>query len=139
VILLLASGLLTAAGCGGPEFHPVRGTVTLDGTALPEASVTFIPESEEGTWGVATTDAEGKFTVRTGEQEGLLAGTYEVRITTYVAGNDQEDPPIPPVPEKVPEKYNARTTLKEEVKPGENDFQFDLSSEGEITQPAMGE
>ena len=32
-------------------------------------------------------------------------------------------------------KYNRETELIREVKPGENEFDFDLDSDGEIFQP----
>jgi hypothetical protein len=133
---LLAAVLLLAGGCGGgPERHPVRGTVTLDGAPLPEARVTFVAEKEGGPWGAARTDAQGKYTIRAGENQGLPVGNYKVRVSTYQDGNPQPDPPIPSVPERVPMEYNRRTTLTREVKPGENVFPLELESGGEIFQP----
>jgi len=132
----LVSALLPAAGCGGgPAYHPVRGTVTLDGDPLPEANVTFRPEQEDGPWGIGRTDEKGQYTIRAGQEEGLPAGDYEVRVSTYMGGNPQPDPPIPPVPERVPAEYNVHTTLTREVKPGENAFPLELESGGEIFQP----
>lgn len=132
---LLAAVLLTAGCGGGPERHPVRGTVTLDGDPLPEANVTFIAEKQGGPWGIGRTDAQGNYTIRAGEYEGLPVGEYRVRVSTYVSGNPQPDPPIPPVPERVPVEYNRHTTLTREVKPGENVFPLELESGGEIFQP----
>jgi len=133
---LLAAVLLLAAGCGGgPERHPVGGTVTLDGDPLPEANVTFIAEKEGGPWGAGRTDAQGNYTIRAGEDEGLQVGKYKVRVSTYQDGNPQPDPPIPSVPERVPVEYNRHTTLEREVKPGENVFPLELESGGEIFQP----
>jgi len=132
----LLAALLLAAGCGGgPERHPVRGTVTLDGAPLPEANVTFIAETEGGPWGIARTDAQGNYTICAGEDEGLPVGKYKVRVSTYQDGNPQPDPPIPSVPERVPMEYNRHTTLTREVKPGENVFPLELKSGGEIFQP----
>jgi len=135
LVLGSALGLLMAAGCGGPEFHPVSGTVTLDDEPLADANVTFRPASEEGQWGIADTDVQGRYTIISDEKTGLPEGQYEVAISTYVDGNDQPDPPIPAVPERVPMRYNARTTLEFEVKPGENTADFELSSDGQIYNP----
>ena len=129
------AGLLLTAGCGGPAYYPVQGTITLDDDPLPEASVTFRPESDDGSWGIANTDAQGQYTVTSDEHAGLLEGNYEVVISTYVDGNDQPDPPIPTVPERVPMRYNVHTTLKYEVKPSDNQANFDLDSDGDIYDP----
>lgn len=130
---LLAAAL---AGCGGPDYYPVTGKVTLDSQPLPNASITFMSESEDATAAFGWTDEEGNYQLECGLDElGTPAGTYRVHITTYQEGNDQDDPPIPPVPEKVPAEYNIQSKLTAEVKPEENVLNFELSSQGEIIQP----
>jgi hypothetical protein len=42
---------------------------------------------------------------------------------------------IEAAPELVPTKYNTKTTLKYEVKPGKNEINLDLDAQGEIIQP----
>ena len=130
--------VLLVSGCGGIEYFPVTGKVTLDGQPLPGAVVSFMPNDEQGVPSLGVTDGTGVYTLRqTAELVGAPAGKYTVRITTYREGKPEADPPILGAPERVPEQYNIRTTLKAEVKPGEegNDIPFELSSRGRIVRP----
>jgi hypothetical protein len=82
-VIPLCLALVLAAGCAKPGPRTVTGTVTLDGKALAEAHVEFVPRSDItlGSFG-AQTDAEGKFTVHLGGP-GLVAkaGRFVVLIT----------------------------------------------------------
>lgn len=129
--------VLLVSGCGGIEYFPVTGKVTLDGEPLPDAVVSFMPDDEQGVPSLGVTDGGGVYTLRqTAELVGAPAGKYTVRVTTYREGKPEADPPIPGVPEKVSAEYNVRTTLNAEVKPEENAIGFELSSRGPIVQPA---
>lgn len=62
-----------------------------------------------------------------------------MRITTGQQGSDDREEVIPAVPERVPMRYN-RDALENpemlvEIKPGTNQFEFELTSDGEILQP----
>lgn len=84
VLLLMAS-----AGCGeaGPELLPASGVVTLKSKPLAGATVTFIPEGK-GSLGMAITDDEGKFDIKSGAKRGVVAGTSAVTVTLPAgAGN----------------------------------------------------
>ena len=119
---------LALSGCSDTH-QPVTGKVTLDGSPLPDAIVSFMPESEEGIPCFGTTDDEGKYAMQESrDANGAPVGQYVVRITTYREGKPEADPPIPRVREKVPAKYNRDTELAAEVKPGENVFDFELES-----------
>lgn len=138
VNLFVGCAFLTAAvaGCGGPDNYPVTGKVTLDSQALPNASITFVSESEDATAAYGWTDEQGNYALESGlNEQGMPVGTYRVYITTYQEGNDQDDPPIPPVPERVPAEYNIQSKLTAEIKPEDNVLNFELSSGGEIIQP----
>jgi len=128
-ICLLTIGLpLALSGCGDAR-PSVTGKVTLDGSPLPDAIISFMPESEEGAPSFGRTDGQGNYTLQESQEAGGAAvGKYTVRITTYRDGQPEVDPPIPRVPEKVPPRYNLDTELTEEVKPGENVFNFPLTS-----------
>jgi len=119
---------LALSGCG--EAHPsVTGKVTLDGSPLADAIVSFMPENEEGIPAFGRTDREGHYTLHeSSEAGGAVVGKYTVRISTFREGQPDADPPIPPVKEKVPPRYNVETELAVEVKEGENVFDFDLES-----------
>ncbi|MFC1596434.1 carboxypeptidase regulatory-like domain-containing protein [Planctomycetota bacterium] len=130
--------VLTASGCCGDgiEYFPVTGQVTLDGKPLPDAVVSFMPDDEGGVASLGETDAKGVYALRqTADLNGAPVGKYTVRVTTYREGKPDADSPFPGVPEKVPARYNVRTTLSAEVEPKENSIGFELSSKGEIIQP----
>ena len=124
------------SGCGGPKSYPVRGTVTLDKKPLPGAFVSFVAEDDPEAPSLGTTDDQGRYVLEQGvDLPGARAGRYVVRITTFCEGNPEDEPPMPAVPEKVPARYNIRSDVVREVQPGENVFDFELTSQGEIVQP----
>lgn len=124
--------LVLAVGCnprpkGMPDLAPVKGTVTMDGTPLAKVDVTFFSEAG-GQVACGTTDDAGVYELRfSGKHMGAKIGPNTVRITT---------PPTPEVPgapvwkEKVPAKYNSKSELKADVKPGPapNTIDFELKS-----------
>jgi hypothetical protein len=118
-------------GCGGPaepEFQraAVRGTVTLDGEPVENGTVTFYPI--EGTVGPSAAQAiqQGKYELA--EEDGAVVGTnrVEVRATRKTGKKIEEGPPSPPGT-MVDEIVSARITEEQEVKAGENTFDFQLS------------
>lgn len=80
---LIATVVLVAAGCGGgvegPPLYPVTGTVTYQGSPLPGARVTFLPEGKGGV-AMGTTNSEGKFTLKTGAEAGVAAGNCKATV-----------------------------------------------------------
>ncbi|QDV49944.1 carboxypeptidase-like regulatory domain-containing protein [Gimesia fumaroli] len=118
--------LLGISGCFGggeslPELANVTGTVTLDGNPLQGANVLFQPQ--QGKTAFAMTDENGKFELMYSQDTaGTVPGSYTVKVS-------KEKNPEEPGNNLVPPKYNENTTLKADVKSGEeNDFQFDLTS-----------
>lgn len=134
-VLVLA--LLLCLGCGdsGPERGYVEGTVTLDGEPLPQAMVTFQPETGRPSY--ARTDDQGHYELSyTSDKKGATLGKHRITISTFVQGDSEaeqaEGEGIKGSPEKVPAKYNSSTELSREVVAGDNTIDFELSSEGEI-------
>lgn len=135
VLALLAAAMLTGpAGCGrssGPELAAVKGTVTLDGRPLKNASIRFQPVDEHGagTYSIAMTGKKGEYELRhTRSSKGALVGRHVVKIRT--ARPDAEDElgnPLP-VQELIPAVYNEHSELIHEVRPGHNTIEFELSS-----------
>jgi hypothetical protein len=76
---LFLSLAVIISGCG-ESYHPVTGTVTLDGQPLAEATVSF--NSDDGkTGGAGFTDASGNFTIESvSGKKGLIAGNYKVTV-----------------------------------------------------------
>jgi hypothetical protein len=145
----LASTLILA-GCGGGS-DPDRldtvsagGTVTYNGVPVEGASVTFMPQSEDGHGAVGTTDEEGHFELTTYEPgDGAVVGDYKVKITKIEAQGalsqeeaqayEEKGQTPPPIRAKsdLPLQYaNPDTSgLTQEVKEDadENDFTFALT------------
>lgn len=123
---------LLLSGCGGgpgdtPETGEVRGVVKLDGEPLPDAKVVFQPES--GRPSQDTTNADGEYVLRYSKDiNGAKIGKHTVRITTG-RNVSNEDGTTEEIPEKVPEKYNKKTTLEVEVKAENEPINFDLETE----------
>lgn len=120
-----------AAGCAQkpkdlPDLAPVTGTVTMDGEPLAGVDVTFSSEVGGQVSG-GTTDDTGRYELRySGRLMGAKIGPHTVQITTPL----REVPGEPAWKEKVPAKYNRKTELKADVKPGPapNTIDFELKS-----------
>lgn len=132
-------------GCGGPkgpQLYPVTGTVTYNGNAVPNATVSFQPDN--GPIAVSSTNSEGKFTLRTNAGEGAVPGTYKVAIAAVESDSSRanmtpedlqrmsSDGSLNKPPKSlIPEKYKSFTTsgLTAEVTSdsSKNDFPFALT------------
>ena len=131
----------------------VQGLVTLNGKALPQVRVQFMPDKRTvGPTSVGATDENGRFTLLCAdERPGAVIGWHRVVITdmrvllprTPRQGRrddfDKEARPKQPVeqPSRVPEKYTTirQTPLMVEVKAGKQEFEVDLS-QGVIRPPS---
>jgi len=128
---VVASVFLTASiiGCSsGPATGEVQGKVTFKGKPVTEGTVTFL-NSKEGGAGEGKLDTDGNYTI----QGKLVVGEYVIVINPPVHIVDTDPGKSPPAPvEKqapnIPMKYRVQgsTPLKETVKEGKNEFNFDL-------------
>jgi len=148
VIAWCVSASIAGCGADGPELVPAAGVVNYQGRPLPGAKVTFIPDSG-GSIAMATTDAEGKFELRTGTEPGIVTGPCTATVSLMDAGvKSGLSPTMTPEDmqrlqmegklqamleqqEKslIPKKYNRAETsgLTFEVQKGEeNQFTLDL-------------
>jgi len=127
-------------GCGGaadqPELGLVSGTVRFEGTPLPGAVVTFMPE--EGRPASGVTDMQGFYELTyIRDTKGCKVGTAKVSIAANTEGGpemEQEGDDVDQTPNKltadgIPARYNTRTELTATVKQGENTIDFDLEKE----------
>lgn len=138
---------IVAIGCGsdGPELGTVTGQVTMNGKALPNALVTFVPEAG-GRAATGTTDASGNYTLIFLDRDGALLGKHRVSVTTlqqeiaveevssdnpdYLKqslGTGSANAKATPK-EAIPERYNTKTELIQEVKSGSNVLNLELKS-----------
>lgn len=126
---LLLHWMASAAGCGdaGPERGTVKGTITINGKPTASGAIAFMPVS-----GMAPTAGgkivDGRYSVD------VPLGTSKVAIrVAKVVGQrklyDHPDSPVQPVMEEVlPAKFNERTELTIEVRPGTTAGDFDLQT-----------
>jgi hypothetical protein len=132
--LFLAVAALALAGCSssGSGRSPVQGAVSYGGEAVDDGGIAFIPE--EG--GASQVRATGE--IRDGRYDldgsrGPNPGKYRVEIFWYKKTGRQIASPSgkafkDETKQAIPAKYNDKTELKVEVKPGRNTFDFDLKS-----------
>ena len=129
----LGVGLLAVAGCGDPlGRQAVSGKVTFKGQPLDQGSIRFVPADGKGATESGGGIENGKYTIP--RDHGLVPGKYKVTVFSY----DQKGPKVqmPEMPgessavqfkERIPEKYNLKTTLTAEVTSGgPNTFDFNL-------------
>lgn len=111
-------------GCGASEYSlaPVSGTVTLDGEPLANATVVFQPKTGNATGknapgSVGLTSATGSYQLKTIDNEpGAAPGHHRVRIYSYSPESAPiDDRDTGENKERVPERYNYRSTLMYEV------------------------
>ncbi|WP_428305093.1 hypothetical protein [Lacipirellula sp.] len=121
--------LACVMGCGSqdPNRGEVTGIITVNGQPVAAGAVAFSPvDGQSPTSGGKILD--GKYTVQ------ASTGTSRVAIRVpQVVGEKKlystADSPVRPVmKETLPPEYNDRTTLTLEVKPGDNEHNFDLQT-----------
>lgn len=87
--------MVAFVGCGGGVDSgavPVSGVVTLDGSPLEGATVTFAPASAGGKAASGVTDATGKYQLTTlNPNDGALPGSYNVGVTKLEGGGQDVD------------------------------------------------
>jgi hypothetical protein len=122
----LAILLLLPLVCGchrgtRPDLGLVHGRVTLDGQPLPDAVVSFTPDGR-GRNSTAFTGGDGAYSLNyIRDVQGAVIAWHTVRITTGDRRSHK--------PELVPERYNAKSQLRQQVTAGKNTIDFALVSE----------
>lgn len=110
------------AGCGGsgdrPELGEVTGTVTLDDKPLAGVIIVFKPAT--GRPGTATTDVDGHYELE--YRHGVPGAKLGPNTISF-------EWPIGAAGPAIPEKYTTKTELKEDVKAGDNVFDFKLTTD----------
>ncbi len=105
----------------------IDGVVTINGKPLSNAGVLFFP-SEGGQRVLASrTDDQGKYRINATR---INTGFYRVKIATGRDGYLGADgKPVDATEETVPARYNTASTISVEIKEGENELNFSLSSD----------
>lgn len=134
---VLIAGLLMAAGCSSqpadqPPLGRVRGRVTMDGRPLAGVDVVFAPE--KGRPSVGTTDQAGRYDLAyINTTKGAKVGRHTVFIRPAEASADAsaggaQAGAAGAKRGRIPEKYNKRSELTADVKPGSNTIDFPLDA-----------
>jgi len=120
-----AAILGSLTGCGGrpepasSEFGTVHGTVTFDGTPVPSAILSFVPDAENGHRSFAKSDSSGAYkAMYYTDLEGVETGPCTVSVSF---GMDLSRG-------AVPSKYSSESVLKFEVVSGENTYNIEMAS-----------
>lgn len=126
VLILFATIAAICGGCSDGR-SSVSGSVTLDGQPLTKTdnrtvTIMFTPEAG-GAPASALVDESGSFTLHTGAKAGLDPGKYVVTLAAVEVSSTGKRL-------VAPERYGdpTKSDLRAEVKPGSNDFEFDLTS-----------
>ncbi len=125
--------VLCVLGCGHDEQRtPVRGRVFFHGQPLPGGTIVFTPDAERGGRGplaYGEIDAEGHYTLRSGDKLGVVPGWHRVTIAppslAVASGQAASRPAV-----ELPRKYSdpEQSGLLREVrtgKSGEQDFHLE--------------
>jgi len=149
LIAVIACAVLVAIiGCsGGPKRPPtvkVTGKVTMNGTPVPGATVSFQSTAPGGRAAVGITDGAGQYVLTTFEAgDGAIAGDYGVAIVksetvaasgaSSNANSDDYVPPEglkepPPAKSLIPPRFGStrESGLRATVGGGSTTFDFDL-------------
>ena len=152
-LLFFAFSLTFLSGCGqkGPKVNYVEGIVTVDGTPIEGADVSFIPTQAVAEndltgplWASGRTDASGKYNLSTTRgsvpNAGTTAGEYKVTVSKMIVHYPPGGPSAGAprfeyvVPHVFDEEDNAKISVT--VTRGKNIFNFALKSDGscEVTK-----
>ena len=102
------------------ELGRVHGRVTLDGKPLAGVVVSFQP-IQGGRQSSGETDDLGAYElIYLRDIQGAKVGKHRVAV----GSSDLVTPPK----KRLPARYNAKTTLEAEVRPGDNEIDFPLTS-----------
>ena len=121
--------LLPLVGCGAGAGASVSGKITLDGLPLDDATITFVPLAGGQRHAAWTTVKSGQYAIAA--KDGLGTGQFRVEIRALRATGEKANPNEPtmiPAKEAVPSKYNSKSELAVEIRPGQNSADFDLKS-----------
>ena len=136
VLIAALSGCGPSATSDLPATVPAEGVVTLDGSPVDGATVTFLADA--GTHhATATTDASGKFALQAfPEKSGAVPGSYKVEVNKTIVsegasgGEDEESEVV--VSFGLPHKYASITTSELTCtipEAGATDIKLELTSD----------
>jgi len=129
---LLLLPLLAALGCSGNNRASVTGKVTFDGKPLKEGRILFVPDQANPGPSAGAPIRDGTYSVAAAN--GVFIGKNKVQINAVRGTGSKIPSPFTPgemideVAEMIPKRYNINTEFSREIKPGANQFDFDMTS-----------
>jgi hypothetical protein len=127
LLVVSIGSLVLLSGCGPADgLADVRGTVTLNGEPLANATVEFQPLEPGQSPSSAKTDESGNYRLMfTLSAVGVVPGKHRITISTAETCFDDEGGEYES-DELVPAKYNRDSELQRTVESGRNRIDFDL-------------
>lgn len=129
--------LVLLAGCAeSVKIADVRGKVSVDGKPLEDGAITFFPIDGKGSTAGAVIEG-GEYVVQVPLRQGPdWPETLRMKVSisapkivgTKKLYNTEHSIERPVTAESLPHRYNAKSDLTIEVKPGKNEQDFDLKS-----------
>ena len=118
---LLFSSLVLVAGCGEPNplgRRAIHGKVTFEGKAVDYGAIQFEPDDPQHGVNSGAMIEDGTYQIKV--SQGLPPGSYQVKISSPDRSQQQKVEDMPGdartfAKERIPTKYNLKTTLKLEV------------------------
>lgn len=138
-LILLCMCFATLLGCARsnlPKTVKAEGVVTLDGSPVANATISFISEKHQY-HATGNTDADGRFAMRAfPSKTGAVPGDYRVELMKSVAGDrppgaSEDEPVVVNLRNELPSKYASMATsqLTASVpEAGTNQLLFELTS-----------
>jgi len=125
---LFVLSLICLPGCS-PGKSTVSGTVTLDGQPVQSGAITFVKDEGGSMVREGAVISDGKFeaAVPPGKYKLELTGQKVVGKRTQT-GFDGKPETLDVTEQLFPEKFNTKTELMQEIKPGANPINLDLKS-----------
>lgn len=127
VLTLAVVGLFLTSGCSDGKAK-VTGSVTFDGQPVTSGVVTFVRKEGQLV-------REGAVITQGSFQAVLAPGTYQVELngqkvsgTRKQKGFDGKDEVLEITEELFPDRYNLKTELVAEIKPGQNTLKFETKA-----------
>lgn len=123
---LLLVGLLAFAGCNGQSMADVSGTVKVDGQPLAQGAILFTPVDGKTQTAGGTID-NGHYSVMVP----VAAMRVSISQMKFLRKRNLYGPGSPEYTqnqEGLPARYNEKTELRLDVKPGKNEKNWDVQS-----------
>jgi len=126
---VVAAGVVVFSGCGEPNplgRRAVYGAVSYQGKPVDYGAIQFAPEDPQHGVSSGAMIENGKYQIKT--SQGLPTGSYHVMISAPDRSKQEkvEGPPGDErslAVERIPVKYNLKTTLKLEVPKGRGRYE----------------